>query len=61
MSPVEMPCRYNHGSAAYSDFARRTYGGTSRERNAARASVLERAFGMRTATDPSPVSTECSG
>src|SRR6266480_4262401 len=51
MSPVEMPCKYNHGSAASKDLVRRTYGGTKFERNAAVVSVLERAFGIRTPID----------
>src|SRR5579871_6820262 len=33
MSPVDTPFRYNQGSTASTLFERRTYGGTSEERN----------------------------
>ena len=61
MSPVDTPCRYSHGSAASSDFALRTYGGTSVERNTATCSVRERALGKRTLTAPRPVNTSRCG
>ena len=61
MSPVDTPCKYNHGNAASTAFARRTYGGTSTEWNTARSSMRDRAFGTRTPTGPKPVNTSRRG
>ena len=60
MSPVDTPCKYNHGNAASTAFARRTYGGTSVERNTAGSMMRERAFGTRTPTGPKPVNNSRS-
>jgi len=54
-------CRHSQGSAASTLLACRTYRSASAERNTADSSFLERAFGMRTATGPSPVSSWRSG
>ncbi len=56
-----MPFRYSQGSAASIVFARRTYGGTSDERNTTGSPVRERTFGTFTDTGPTPVTTSRSG
>src|ERR1019366_8638087 len=54
MLPVEIPFRYNHGSAASTLLARRTYGGTSVERNTAPSPERSRTLGTCTRTGPMP-------
>ena len=55
MSPVEMPFRYSHGSAASRERVLRTYGGTSSEWKTTASPVRERTFGTLTKTAPTPV------
>ena len=55
MSPVEMPFRYSHGSAADTRCERRTYGGTSAELNLTPPPARSRTFGTYTATLPTVV------
>ncbi len=55
------PCKYNHGNAASTAPARRTYGGTSADRNTAGSATRDQAFGTRTPTGPKPVSTSRRG
>ncbi len=55
--PVDTPCRYSHGTAASTLAERRTYGGTSDERNVAGEPSRLRDFGTFTSTAPIPVST----
>src|SRR5690606_34854209 len=60
ISPVDIPRKYSHGSAASTLFALRTYGGTRIERNTTGSCVRLLTFGTRTDTGPIPVSTSRS-
>src|SRR3972149_1228208 len=60
MLPVDTPFRYNHGSTASTLLERRTYGGTSEERNRRPSPERSRARGIVTATAPIPLKTSRS-
>lgn len=61
ISPVEIPRRYNHGKAASTRWALRTYGGTTAELNLTPLLERSRTLGIRTVTGPSPVRISRSG
>ena len=61
MSPVEMPFRYSHGSAADTRGDFLTYGGTIAELNFTPVPERSRTFGTLSITGPAAVSTSRSG
>ena len=61
ISPLDIPFKYSHGTAASRLIVFLTYGGTRADRKVTASPVFDRTLGIVTVTGPNPVCSSRSG